>query len=59
VPLDTASPEVARVPGGPKDEQPSDRAGTDVTPAPDQPEPGPDVAPGPVRRTDRPDEGDA
>jgi len=59
VPLDTASPEVARVPGGPKDEQPSDRAGTDVTPPPDQPEPGPDVAPGPVRRTDRPDEGDA
>ncbi|MEV5048805.1 FAD-dependent oxidoreductase [Streptomyces griseoincarnatus] len=32
---------------------------SDVAPPPDQPEPGPDVAPGPVRRTDRPSEGDA
>ncbi|WP_149550885.1 NAD(P)/FAD-dependent oxidoreductase [Streptomyces marokkonensis] len=30
-----------------------------VTPPPDQPPPGPDVAPGPVRRTDRPTEGDS
>ncbi|MER6620732.1 FAD-dependent oxidoreductase [Streptomyces sp. NPDC000931] len=30
-----------------------------VTPPPDQPPPGPDVAPGPVRRTDRTTEGDS
>ncbi|WP_030856385.1 NAD(P)/FAD-dependent oxidoreductase [Streptomyces sp. NRRL S-37] len=72
VPLDTASPELARVPGEPGRGQPSggepakkqpggepakDRPA--VTPPPDQPPPGPDVAPGPVKRTDRPTEGDS
>jgi len=50
VPLDTASPELARVPA---------RGRPAVTPPPGQPAPGPDVAPGPVRRTDRPTEGDS
>lgn len=50
VPLDTASPELARVPAGGRPA---------VTPPPGQPAPGPDVAPGPVRRTDRPTEGDS
>ncbi|MEQ8148169.1 NAD(P)/FAD-dependent oxidoreductase [Streptomyces sp. OP7] len=114
VPLDTASPEVARVPGRPGTDRPSaspsgstsDEGGrpatahsdetpaknrpggepaknrpggepaknqpggeparnqpvrgtSDLAPPPDQPEPGPDVAPGPVRRTDRFTEGDA
>ncbi|MEU0287662.1 NAD(P)/FAD-dependent oxidoreductase [Streptomyces sp. NPDC006147] len=46
-------------PGGePARNQPV-RGTSDLAPPPDQPEPGPDVAPGPVRRTDRFTEGDA
>ncbi|MER7741631.1 NAD(P)/FAD-dependent oxidoreductase [Streptomyces sp. NPDC096538] len=46
-------------PGGePAKNQPV-RGTSDLAPPPDQPEPGPDVAPGPVRRTDRFTEGDA
>ncbi|GGQ54933.1 dehydrogenase [Streptomyces griseorubens] len=36
-----------------------DAGGKPLAPPPGQPEPGPDVAPGPVRRTDRPSQGDA
>ncbi|MET8892929.1 NAD(P)/FAD-dependent oxidoreductase [Streptomyces albogriseolus] len=46
-------------PGGePAKNRPTTGA-SDVAPPPDQPGPGPDVAPGPVRRTDRFTEGDA
>ncbi|MFF9761825.1 MULTISPECIES: NAD(P)/FAD-dependent oxidoreductase [Streptomyces] len=96
VPLDTASPELARVPGKPGrpgSEPAKEQSGGEparnqpggeparnqpggeparnqpggeparnqpaVTPPPDQPPPGLDVAPGPVKRTDRPTEGDS
>ncbi|MEW1682756.1 FAD-dependent oxidoreductase [Streptomyces sp. NPDC093594] len=46
-------------PGGEPAKNQSERGTSDLAPPPDQPEPGPDVAPGPVRRTDRFTEGDA
>ncbi|TWD24099.1 NADH dehydrogenase [Streptomyces sp. T12] len=46
-------------PGGEPAKNQPERGTSDLAPPPDQPEPGPDVAPGPVRRTDRFTEGDA
>ncbi|MEU7468534.1 FAD-dependent oxidoreductase [Streptomyces sp. NPDC044984] len=46
-------PAKSRPGGEPAKERPA------VTPPPDQPPPGPDVSPGPVKRTDRPTEGDS
>ncbi|MFF7352406.1 FAD-dependent oxidoreductase [Streptomyces filipinensis] len=64
VPLDTASPELARVPGGPARSGAEERAGPGTPDRPDRPqataahEPsrrqGDHPAPGPVRRTDPP-----
>ncbi|MFG3546122.1 FAD-dependent oxidoreductase [Streptomyces sp. NPDC047725] len=51
--------------GGPRAEPPSagapapTRSAEGVEPPPNQPPPGPDIAPGPVRRTDGPPEGDS
>ncbi|WP_367319874.1 NAD(P)/FAD-dependent oxidoreductase [Streptomyces sp. HUAS ZL42] len=65
VPLDTASPELARVAGGPQraaatgretgePKKPKRSAPPVVEPPENQPAPGPDVAPGPVKRSDDP-----
>ncbi|GGU85602.1 dehydrogenase [Streptomyces filipinensis] len=67
VPLDTASPELARVPGGPARSGADEGAGPGTPDRPDRPqattahepsgEQGDHPAPGPVRRTDPPDRG--
>jgi len=60
VPLESASPELARVPAGAAPAR-TEHESADPGPEPPagQPPPGPGIAPGPVRRTDGPLEGDS